>query len=118
MLFNSISFGLFFLVFFSVYWFLLGKKLNFQNLFLLVGSYVFYAWWDWRFLFLLIACTVVSYVIGNHLNQLNDKKRKYLLLSGVIFEVAVLVYFKYTNFFIDNFIDLFLLWGIELQIQT
>jgi D-alanyl-lipoteichoic acid acyltransferase DltB (MBOAT superfamily) len=118
MIFNSIPFGLFFIVFFSVYWFLLRKKLNLQNYLLLLGSYVFYACWDWRFLFLLIACTFVSYTIGNRLNQSGDKKRKTLLILGIVFEVAVLVYFKYTNFFITNFMDLFHLWGIDLEIHT
>jgi D-alanyl-lipoteichoic acid acyltransferase DltB (MBOAT superfamily) len=61
MLFNTLSFAVFLLTVFILYWFVFNKKLKFQNLFLLAASYFFYAWWDWRYLSLIILCSLTNY---------------------------------------------------------
>ena len=63
MLFNSIDFAIFLPIVFIIYWFVVQKNLKIQNLFLLLASYLFYGWWDWRFLFLLLFSTMVDYTV-------------------------------------------------------
>ena len=64
MLFNSFDFAVFFPIVFGVYWLVLGKHRRLQNIMLLLSSYLFYGWWDWRFLFLIFFSTAVDYTIG------------------------------------------------------
>ncbi len=116
--FNSTAFLLFFVIFFLVYWFVFGKNVKKQNIFLLFGSYVFYAWCDWRFLSLLAISTGISYWIGLKLPQLNFKHKKILLRMGILSEILILIFFKYTNFFINSFIDLFEFFNIQADIYT
>ena len=71
MLFNSSEFLIFLLTVFLIYWYLLSKKTKVQNFFLLVSSYVFYGWWDWRFLFLIILSTIVDYLVGLKISSIN-----------------------------------------------
>ncbi len=105
MLFNSFEFLLFLPTFFLFYWFLF-KKLRAQNILILVSSYVFYGWWDWRFLILILISTIVDYSIGILLDkEKKNKKRKYLLWVSLIFNLGLLAFFKYFNFFIDNWIE-------------
>ncbi len=119
MIFNSLEFLLFFLAFFFVYWFAGKKKLSAQNLILLVGSYVFYALWDWRFLFLLILTSLVNYGIGTAIHGASsEKKQKHWMWAGVAYAILTLAYFKYMNFFIHSLIDLFALVGVDLHIHT
>ncbi len=118
MLFNSWPFVAFFSVFFFLYWFAFQRNLKLQNLLILVASYFFYACWDWRFLFLLMGCSGITYFVGLQLPDCNEKKKKILLWVGVLIEILILIYFKYTNFFITSFIDLFHLFGINLNIHT
>tara|TARA_R110001632_G_scaffold43376_1_gene109900 strand:- start:57017 stop:58435 length:1419 start_codon:yes stop_codon:yes gene_type:complete len=104
MLFNSVDFLLFLPSVFLLYWFVF-KKIKFQNLFILFASYLFYGWWDWRFLFLILASTLVDYSIGLLLDKsIENKKRKYLLYTSLVFNLGLLGIFKYYNFFIDNWI--------------
>ncbi|MDR0798594.1 MAG: MBOAT family protein [Dysgonamonadaceae bacterium] len=117
MIFNSIPFVLFFVVFFAVYW-LSQKKIKLQNGILLAGSYFFYAWWDWRFLLLLIACTAVSYFLGIKIHSSEGKAKSRWLLAGILIEAGALVYFKYTNFFIQSLLDLAQSCHISLSIHT
>ena len=79
MLFNSLDFAVFFPVFFVLYW-AVHKKLKLRNVFLLLSSYVFYAWWDWRFLFLIIFSSVVDFVVGDLIFNANSKAKKRKLL--------------------------------------
>ena len=64
MLFNSIDFAIFLPVVFLLYWFLLDGNLKAQNLLIVISSYIFYGWWDWRFLSLILFSTTVDYFVG------------------------------------------------------
>ncbi|WP_265132300.1 MBOAT family O-acyltransferase [Chryseobacterium oranimense] len=107
MQFTSLVFILFFSVFFAVYWWILGKNLKAQNVFLLLGSYVFYAYWDWRLLILLIGSSAIIYYLGLKISRSENSGKKLWLNLGLIFSVGTLLYFKYFNFFIQSFTDLF-----------
>ena len=116
MLFNSIDFAIFLPVVFLLYWFVVGKNLRLQNMFVVVASYVFYGWWDWRFLFLIIFSTIVDYTVGLGLERSSDKaKRKLLLLISICVNLGFLGFFKYYNFFLDNFVAAFTFFGYEIS---
>ena len=86
----------------------LNDKLNEQNLLLLCSSYFFYGWWDWRFLSLIILSTSVDYIIGLKIhNSTNSNARLNYLKFSIFVNLMILVIFKYFNFFIESFIDLF-----------
>lgn len=107
MFFNSSLFVIFFIIVFFLYWFVFDKKLKAQNLFLVFCSYFFYACWDWRFLFLLIFSTLLDYISGIQIYQVNDKtKKKIWLILSVGLNLAFLGFFKYYNFFIESFANL------------
>jgi D-alanyl-lipoteichoic acid acyltransferase DltB (MBOAT superfamily) len=119
MLFNSIDFLIFLPTVFLLYWFVFQKNLTLQNLFLLAISYLFYGWWDWRFLSLILICSGINYLAGLALaSHKEDKKRKLILVASCILSLGLLGVFKYYNFFIDNFINAFALAGIYLQTRT
>ena len=115
MLFNSIDFAVFFTVFFILYW-VVHKNLIVRNFFLLFSSYVFYGWWDWRFLFLIIFSSIVDFIVGKFIYKTEKKKKKKLLLIvSLVSNLGLLAYFKYTNFFIDSFINSFNFLGGSLE---
>jgi len=117
MLFNSIDFAIFIPVVFVLYWFVF-KSLRSQNILLIVASYVFYSWWDWRFLGLIIASTLIDYGIGLAIDKQQTKKAKKLLLAlSILLNLGILGFFKYYNFFIENFREAFMLFGRELDIN-
>ncbi|MCL4154184.1 UNVERIFIED_CONTAM: hypothetical protein GTU68_024170, partial [Idotea baltica] len=119
MLFNSIDFTLFFPVFFIGYWLVSMTEIRWRNLFVVTGSYFFYAWWDWRFLGLIVASTIVDYLIGRGLGQTSDDvSRKRLLWISVLFNLGLLGFFKYFNFFIDNFNAAFKLFGTTIEVSS
>ena len=116
MLFNSIEFLIFLLIVFILYWFVFNKNLKFQNLLILLSSYVFYGWWDYRFLSLIFLSTIVDYIIGLNIPKQNsEKNQKLLLWCSVLFNLSVLGFFKYYNFFVDSWIDLFSSVGYEIK---
>ena len=118
MLFNSLDFAIFFPIVFVLYWVVARHKLA-RNIHLLAASYFFYGWWDWRFLFLIIISSLVDYLVGYHLHQTEDKgRRKFLLGISLLVNLGFLVYFKYTNFFIETFVDSFRLFGKTLEVST
>lgn len=118
MLFNSIDFALFFPTVFLLYW-VVAKRLKLRNVFLLVASYVFYGWWDWRFLFLIVISSLVDFYVGNKLAKTQaNNARKGLLFISLAVNLGMLFYFKYTNFFIETFVDSFRLFGKELEVST
>ena len=118
MLFNSIDFAIFLPIVFLLYWFV-TKSTKKQNILLLVASYVFYGWWDWRFLSLILFSTLVDYTIGVLLSkQENESKRKYLLYTSLIVNLGLLGFFKYYNFFLDNFISAFSFFGVDFNVST
>jgi alginate O-acetyltransferase complex protein AlgI len=115
MLFNSLEFAVFMAVVFSLYWFVFARNVAWQNLFLLVAGYFFYAWWDWRFLSLLISLSLANYFIGIEIgiNELK-RRRRIWLIAGLIVNTGVLGIFKYYNFFADSFGRLISLTGYKL----
>lgn len=116
MLFNSIDFAVFLPVVFLIYWYVLKNKLRLQNLLIVVASYLFYGWWDFRFLSLLFISSAIDYVVGvGLLKQSNQRKRKILIIISIISNLGMLGFFKYYNFFLDSFTDAFSLFGKEIS---
>lgn len=119
MFFNSIDFAIFLPAVFILYWFVFNKDLSIQNLLLLTASYVFYAWWDWRFLSLILFSTVTDYTVGLALSkEENNTKRKMLLCTSIIVNLGLLGFFKYYNFFLDGFISTFTYFGAEINTSS
>lgn len=117
MVFNSYEFPFFFLIVFFFYWLVFGSKLKFQNLFLVAASYTFYGWWDWRFLCLLLLSTGLDYYTGLRIgSSSNDKTRKLWLYISVTANLLILGIFKYFNFFISSFTDLFHAFGLTAEV--
>jgi len=118
MLFNSIDFAIFLPIVFILYWFATDKKLKLQNFLIVVASYLFYGWWDWRFLSLILFSTLIDYSIGIRLSkEENISKRKILLWISILVNLGFLGFFKYYNFFLDNFITAFSLFGSPINVQ-
>lgn len=116
MLFNSIEFAVFLPITFIVYWFILNKNIKTQNLLVLLASYLFYGWWNWKFLSLIIFSSFIDYFISLALYKCTaNKKRKLLLLTSIFVNIGFLCVFKYFNFFIDNFVDAFSFFGLKLH---
>ncbi|MFT5724655.1 MAG: alginate O-acetyltransferase complex protein AlgI [Bacteroidia bacterium] len=119
MLFNSIDFAMFLPIVFVLYWFVANKNLKLQNLLIVAASYFFYGWWDWRFLSLILFSTVVDYTVGLALKTENNlTKRKVLLWLSVGVNLGFLGFFKYYNFFLDNFITAFSFFGTDISIHS
>jgi len=117
MLFNSIDFAIFLPIVFVLYW-LLKKHLRAQNFLIAVASYVFYGMWDWRFLFLILFSTVVDYTMGLliHQNESQQRKRLFLWVS-ILVNLGFLAYFKYSNFFLENFVGAFKFFGQDINLD-
>jgi alginate O-acetyltransferase complex protein AlgI len=119
MFFNSVNFLIFFLLVFSVYWFLLKKNLKAQNVFLLISSYAFYAFWDYRFVFLLVFSTWLDYYTGVKVENSESKpQRKMWLFISFFINLGFLGFFKYYNFFIDSFSSVLSSLGVQPNIWT
>jgi alginate O-acetyltransferase complex protein AlgI len=119
MLFNSIDFAIFLPIVFILYWFVTNKNLKLQNFLIVAASYVFYGWWDWRFLSLIIFSTIVDYTVGRKLKiEENQLKRKALLWTSILVNLGFLGFFKYYNFFLDNFISAFSFFGAEIKANS
>jgi D-alanyl-lipoteichoic acid acyltransferase DltB (MBOAT superfamily) len=117
MLFNSIDFAIFLPLVFFLYW-ILRKKLKAQNLFIAIVSYIFYGWWDWRFLLLILFSTVIDYFVAIAINNFKSQKyKKGFLLVSVIVNLGLLGFFKYCNFFLDNFVNAFSFFGQEISVN-
>lgn len=116
MFFNSIDFAIFLPIVFVFYWFVFKKNLKAQNFFILVASYIFYGWWDWRFLSLVFFSSIVDYIVGLKLKS-TDKHglRKLYLLVSISVNFGFLGFFKYYNFFIESFTDAFTLFGSSIE---
>jgi len=116
MLFNSIDFAIFLPIVFILYWFVTNKNLRLQNTFLVLASYVFYGWWDWRFLSLIMFSSGVDYWAGISLAKTKKKSdRKILLLISIIVNLGFLGFFKYFNFFAESFAGAFTLLGKPIE---
>ena len=119
MLFNSIEFLLFLPTVFFLYWFVFKNQLRAQNVLLLVASYIFYGWWDWRFLSLIIASTFLDYFIAIQLGKTDiSKKRKLLLGISLVGNLGMLGFFKYYNFFVSSWIEAWSSVGISMEAST
>lgn len=116
MLFNSIEFAFFLPIVFCLFW-LFNKNLNLQNGILLLSSYYFYSCWDWRFLSLILFSTIVDYCVGLGLKNESHSvsKRKLLLWISISVNIGLLGFFKYYNFFIDQFTTAFTLFGTSFE---
>lgn len=119
MLFNSIEFAIFLPVVFILYWAIFNKYIKSRNIFLIAVSYFFYGWWDWRFLSLLIFSSLVDFFVSLKLKEIEDsKKRKILLMITLFVNLGILFFFKYFNFFIDNFYEVFTFFGSHFNKPT
>lgn len=119
MLFNSIDFALFLPIVFLLYWFVFQKSLKLQNALIVVASYFFYGWWDWRFLTLILFSTLVDYSVGIWLSKTDEKrKRQALLWTSILVNLGFLGFFKYYNFFLENFQEMFRLFGTEFRASS
>ncbi len=111
MLFNSLTFLVFAALFFPAYFALRGRA---QLWLILVASYIFYGWWDWRFLILLGFSTVTDFSIGRWLGVEDDPaRRRSILTISVAVNLGILGFFKYFNFFASNFADVAHVFGFE-----
>ena len=115
MLFNSLEYLFFLPTVFLFYWFLFNKRLHYQNLLILISSYVFYGWWDWKFLSLIILSTLVDYFMGLKISETQNKiHRNFYLWTSIVCNLSILGFFKYYNFFIDSFIQLVNSFGYDI----
>lgn len=119
MLFNSLTYAIFLPIVFAIYW-LLQKNYKWQNSFLLLASYVFYGWWDWRFLGLLFGMSFLSWFGGRIIANIPvggaiPIRKEIALVSIIVIDLMVLGAFKYYNFFVNSFADLF---GLQNSIHS
>ena len=110
MLFNSIEFAVFLPIVFLLYWFVFAKNLKLQNLFVVIASYVFYGWWDWRFLLLIAFTSFCSWSSGLLIERYQETPRKAKAVSvlNIVLNLLILGIFKYYDFFVGSFADVFL----------
>ncbi|WP_035645983.1 MBOAT family protein [Flavobacterium sp. ASV13] len=119
MLFNSIDFAIFLPIIFILYWLIGKKSLQYQNILLLVSSYFFYAFWDWRFLFLLVFSTLLDYFTGLKMqNTLNPVAKRNWFWISVTINLGFLGVFKYYNFFADSFAKAISHFGLQVNPWT
>lgn len=119
MLFNSFDFAVFLPLVFLLYWAIKPFGIRLQNIFLVCVSYLFYGWWDWRFLGLIIFSTLIDYAVGRALaGELKQTKRTTLLWLSIIVNLGFLGFFKYFNFFLDNFTTAFTFFGGEVSVRA
>ena len=119
MLFNSFTFMIFLPVVFLLYWFVF-KRLRWQNLLILVASYVFYGWWDWRFLVLIVITSLSSFFSGLLISRFEGRRRlqKAVSAANIILNLGILGTFKYFNFFVGSLGSLLSAVGITLDWPT
>lgn len=124
MLFNSIEFAVFLPIVFILYWFGFNRNLKLQNFLIVIASYVFYGWWNWRFLILIATTTLCSWISGMLMKYVDNKqadknggrffgnlatvrKRRLIASANIVVNLAILATFKYYNFFVAEFVKLF-----------
>lgn len=117
MLFNSFDFAIFLPIVFTLYW-LSRRSVRLQNLIIVGSSYVFYGWWDWRYLFLFILSITTAYLTGRWMESVKDQRqRRWILLSCILLNFGILGYYKYANFFVANFVDVVRFFGMSLSVD-
>ena len=115
MLFNSFEFLIFLPIVFLLYWFVFDyamrgckRQLLWQNLFIVVASYIFYGWWDWRFLILIAITTVLSFLSGIGIEKAPTKRgKKAVMIANIVVNLGILGVYKYYDFFATQFAELF-----------
>lgn len=119
MLFNSFEFLVFLPIVFLLYWFVF-RSLRWQNLFVVAASYLFYGWWDWRFLILIAITTFCSFASGVWLEKCEGQRvrQKWISASNILLNLVILCIFKYYNFFGENLAELFSAFGMQLDWVT
>ena len=117
---TSFEFLLFMTLVFFLYWVLCKKSKTLQNGLLVMASLVFYGWWDWKCLGLLLVTAFSTYFAARLMdkNKTDDRKRWWLSFGAIVLNLGILVYFKYSNFFIQSFVDAFSLFGKKLSVST
>ncbi|MBQ4278645.1 MAG: MBOAT family protein [Rikenellaceae bacterium] len=128
MLFNSFEFAVFLPAVFLSYWFVFNRNLRLQNLFIAAVSYLFYGWWDWRFLLLIALTSGCSYLSGILIERSDartagdrsDRRNHSRLISAsnIVLNLLILGVFKYFNFFSENLERLFQAFGYQLDWLT
>lgn len=127
MLFNSFEFAVFLPIVFLLYWFVFNRNLKLQNLFIVVVSYIFYGWWNWRFLLLIAFTSLCSWYSGLLINKLDTIKfegwkkiitPKFITCCNIVLNLAILACFKYLNFFVNSFADFFSFFGYHIDVYT
>lgn len=117
MLFPTVEFAIFFLIVFLASWAVRPWPLV-NKLVLLGASYFFYGWWDWRFMLLLLECSVVNYVLALWLElETTERRRKIVLFCTILFNLGVLGYFKYSGFFLSSLSDLLTTLGFQRDMK-
>ena len=117
MLFNSLDFAFFLPIVFALYW-LAKRNIKLQNTILLISSYYFYACWDWRFLSLILISSLVDFLVGIALSNQEQVERKVLLWTSISVNIGFLAFFKYYNFFVEEFVAVFSMFGREIQANS
>lgn len=115
MLFNSSVFLIFAIIFFSI-WTLVRKKKQIKWIFITIASFVFYGWWDWRFLFLLIGSGLIDYIAAIAMEKRAKHKKAFLFLS-LFGNVGSLAVFKYSGFFADNLSEILSLFNVQVDLK-
>ncbi|WP_111706550.1 MBOAT family O-acyltransferase [Lutibacter citreus] len=120
MIFNSLSFLIFFVIVFFLYYFLFKENTKYQNWILLLSSYFFYGYVNWKIIPILLIATVIIFTLGIaiHSTEENEKKSSWLATLGILLGIGLLVYFKYFNFFIDSFSSVLNTLGLKSNIGT
>jgi len=111
LVFTSLTFLVFYVIVFALYW---PLTKDWQNRLIVISGLIFYGWWDWRFAILLLITTGIDYLVGLALEREADqaKRRAWLILS-LVTNLGVLAFFKYFNFFSDSFVRFTGLFGIH-----
>lgn len=116
MIFNSFEFALFLPIVFLLYWFVFKKNAKTQNILLLLASIVFYCMADWRFILLLATSGFVNFYLAKLIAKKEEGKiRRLIFYLGIVFNIGILLYFKYFNFFVQSFVALFNYTGANLS---
>lgn len=117
MIFNSLEYFVFLIIVLTVYYSVNRKS---QNIWLLGASYLFYSFWDWRFLGLIIISTVTDYICGRIIgdDKSGPRDRKIALITSLTVNIGLLGFFKYFNFFIDSTVTLLETIGLQANIST
>ena len=114
MLFNSLEFLIFFPFVFFLYWYIFNKNTRIRNLFIISISYIFYGWWDWKFLLLIAFTSLCSFLSGICIEKFPNKTRM-IVITNIIINLFILGLFKYYNFFVESFHHFLQYIGIQSQ---